>query len=90
MKGGSASLAEYAREAEQLGIALNNFEVARIEQANDALNRGKQAVAGLTNKFTVALAPVIEVIADLFTDWVKSVDLSSEVAPGASSKGGPA
>jgi len=58
-------------EAEALGIALSRVDAAKIEAAKDAMTRSGEAVAGLGNKFTVALAPILVVIGNRITGLVK-------------------
>ncbi len=64
--GGSEALREMIAEADHLGLALSRTDTAQIEAANDAFTRAKGVITGLTNQFTVAFAPVLEVIANSF------------------------
>lgn len=59
--------------AEESGIALSRFDVARIEKANDALTKLKAGFQGLGNIFTVEIAPVLERIADAVTRLIISI-----------------
>jgi len=60
---GEQGLADMQREAEQLGIAFNRVDAAKIEAANDAITRLKQAAGGLAAEAAIGLAPWIEKLA---------------------------
>ncbi|BBO92048.1 hypothetical protein [Desulfosarcina ovata] len=72
LAGGSQSLKDAAQEAKDLGIAINRVDAAAIEEANDAAYRARQALQGLANTVTVALAPGMKDASDAFTDFVKT------------------
>lgn len=74
---GKEGLEAFKQEAIDLGIALNNFETARIEQSGKAIDKAKAALTGLGNKLTVALAPAITVAAEEFADMVKNFNSGS-------------
>lgn len=57
-------------EAEKLGILFSAEDLARIEQANDAILKTKRAFGGLVDTLTIELAPVIEDIANRMTAWM--------------------
>ena len=81
LQDGAAGLDDMQTEAEALGIAISRVDAAKIEAANDAFNRAKQAIQGVANTIAVALAPWLEAIVDWFTDsGVKSIDWGKEVA----------
>ena len=63
---GRAGLAEFAREAEHLGLAVARVDAAQIEQANDAVTRAKGVFTGLGNQLATAFSPVIQGVADAF------------------------
>jgi len=77
---GREGLDAFAQEARDLGIALSNFDAARLEQAGKAIDKAKQAAAGLGNKISVALAPVITVVAEEFSNMVKGFNTGSNSA----------
>jgi len=62
---GEQGLADMQREAEQLGIAFNRVDAAKIEAANDAILRLKQAAGGLAAEAAIGLAPYIEKLAEM-------------------------
>jgi len=61
-------------EAERLGIAISRTDAAKLEAANDAILRATEASNGLATQVTIAVAPVIEELANQFA----SAGLSSE------------
>lgn len=63
---GSQNLVEMAKEAEHLGIAINRVDAAKIELANDAVDRGKTVFTGLGNQLATSFSPLIMTVADNF------------------------
>lgn len=55
-------------EADRLGLALSRVETAKIEAANDAIDRAQKVLKGAGNTMAVEVAPYIEAIADSFVD----------------------
>ena len=68
---GSKGIKELSDEAKELGLTLNNVDVAKVEAANDAMTRASAAFKGFSNSFTVEMAPMVAVVADMFTDATK-------------------
>ena len=66
LKGGSAGLAEMAKEAESLGLALSRQDTAKIEEANDQITKATAVFTGLGNQLAVELSPIIAAIATDF------------------------
>jgi hypothetical protein len=65
---GSEGFEKAKAEVEKYGLALSRVDGAKIEAANDALLRSEQAINGVALKATIKLAPVMEVIANRFTE----------------------
>jgi len=65
---GPDALLAYAAEAEALGIALNRVDTAKIEAANDAIDRSSKVFAGVGTRMAVELAPFFEVASNNFAD----------------------
>lgn len=61
---GSGRLRDSARLLDRFGLSMTRLDAAKVERANDALTRLDIVSRGLTDKFTVALSPVIEEFAD--------------------------
>ena len=65
---GIDGLREMAREAELLGAAMSATAVRGVEEANNALGRLFTLFRGIRDSIVAALAPAIELLADLITD----------------------
>ena len=63
---GSKNLVEMAKEADHLGIAINRVDAAKIELANDAVERTKGVFTGLGNQLATSFSPLIMTVADSF------------------------
>ena len=84
LQGQAKGLQDAAREADKLGLTLSRVEVAQVEIANEALTKLGSAATAVKNKFTVALAPAIELAAHMmrqltldalgFGDMSKAID----------------
>ncbi len=69
---GSGGLAEMKKEAEELGLTFNRFDAAKIEEANDAIQRMKESFTGIGQDLAIQLAPAIKAIADITTEAIKN------------------
>jgi hypothetical protein len=65
---GSEGFEKAKTEVEKYGLAISRVDAAKIEAANDALLRSQQAIKGVSLKATVELAPILEAIANKFTE----------------------
>jgi len=61
---GAEGLEEFQRQAEAAGIAITRIDAAKIEEANDAINKMSKTVEGLKNEVVVGLSPAI-------TEWAR-------------------
>jgi len=66
LAGGSEELARFAKEADLLGLALDRTDVAKIEEANDALLAAQGVFVGLGNQLAVEFSPIIAALATDF------------------------
>lgn len=83
MKGGKEALDAFAEEADRLGITLDRVEAAKVEQANDAMNRVRVAAQGAANAFVVELAPAVEGLSNAIANARKeSGDMSGVMRSG--------
>jgi len=71
---GSAGIRTMREEAVKLGIAYGRGAGSSVEKMNDALTRVKQALQGVVNTLTIALAGPVAKAAKAFTDWATSGD----------------
>ncbi|MGJ8680518.1 hypothetical protein [Paraglaciecola sp.] len=65
---GSEGFEKAKEEVEKYGLAISRVDAAKIEAANDALLRSQQAIKGVSLKASVQLAPILEAVANKFTD----------------------
>lgn len=63
---GSDGLAELAREADLLGLAMSRADTAKIEAANDAITQAQGVFVGLGNQLAVEFSPIIAAVATDF------------------------
>ena len=68
---GSEGIGELKEEAKELGLTLSRLDAAKVEAANDAMTRASAAFTGFSNSFTVEFAPVVETVANMFTEAAK-------------------
>ena len=66
---GRAGLEAFEVEADKLGITFTRIDAAKIEAANDSITRLKALFTGLTQQFTIRLAPIIEALATKATEF---------------------
>ena len=62
LAGGSAGLQAMAKEADLLGIAISRQDAAKIEMANDALNRASKLFDALGIQLAIAFGPLLTAI----------------------------
>lgn len=63
---GSEGIDAFQKEAEDLGITLSRLDLAKLENANDALDEMKKRAQGVASEMAIGMAPVIEMIAKEF------------------------
>lgn len=61
-------IAEAKRQVEGLGLAISDIDAAKIEAANDSMATMGLAVKGVSNQFTIALAPILNELATSFQE----------------------
>lgn len=76
---GSEGLAEFRKEAEALGIAISRVDAAKIEAANDTLDRLAQTFIGASRAAAVQLAPAIDFVAGEFVKMNKNAGEGSAI-----------
>ncbi len=80
LQGGSAGIEEFRRDAEKLGITFSRFDAAKVEVAEDALKRTKEALIGVAQTAVIEAAPSIAAVADKFTEIATSAeDMSGKI-----------
>ena len=76
---GSKGLADFSQEARDLGIAVSRVDAAKIEAANDTLDKLTQTFVGSARRAAVGLAPAIDFVADAFVEMNKQGDKSTPI-----------
>ena len=66
LRNNGEAMAEQARQAERLGIALSDVESAQVQQAAVAMSRVSDVLSGFVDQFTADLAPVITALSQQF------------------------
>lgn len=56
---------------EDMGLALSEVDAAKVEAANDAMNRAKLASTAIAQRLAIELSPVITAISNQFIDAAK-------------------
>lgn len=74
IKAGGDTIEELADEAHRMGYVLDQDSLESLVAVSDALERINKATESIKNQLAVALAPVVEKIADVLTQAVNSVD----------------
>jgi hypothetical protein len=59
-------------EVDEFGISVSAIDAAKIEAANDAMHRIWLTIEAVRNAITIALAPVLEELAERFNDVSKA------------------
>lgn len=70
---GSAGLSAASKEADELGMSFSSIDAAKIEEANDAWERVKTGITGVTRTLAIHLAPGFQAMSDTFTEVAKAV-----------------
>lgn len=69
---GGEGIRTLKEEAEALGLVVNRVDAAKIEAANDAMTRAKSGFKGFSNSIAVEMAPLVEAVANMFTEATKN------------------
>jgi len=77
---GSGGLAEMEQEANELGITLTRFDLAKIEAANDSFLKVQKTNSAFGKSLATELAPLVEAISDRFVDAAKEAGGFGSVA----------
>ncbi len=63
IRAGSEGMAEGAKEAERLGLSFSRIDAAKVEAANDSIQRLKLLLTGVSQQLAIASAPYLDAIA---------------------------
>ena len=70
LEGGGDALRAGIEEAKRLGIAFSAIDAAKIDEADNALKRMRAAMLGIGQELAIAVAPMIEMLARLATEFL--------------------
>lgn len=68
---GKTGLAAVKAEAEALGLAFDEVDARKVEQANDAILKMQTVAKGLGNTIAISVAPFLTDLADKMGDFIK-------------------
>lgn len=74
LENNAEGLKRLKQEAEVLGTAINDVDAAKMRNASDAMRRAGGVLKGIGNRIAARVAPIIEGIANAFTDAALSSD----------------
>ena len=61
-----------ARKVDDFGLSVSEVDAAKVEAANDALERVGRMLEGVRNQFAIALAPILQEVAERISNLVKA------------------
>lgn len=76
---GSTGLADFRKESEALGISISRVDAAKIEAANDTLNKLSLTFVGAAQRAAISLAPAIDFVADALVEMNKEGEKSTTI-----------
>lgn len=68
---GSDGIAALEAEAEGLGVAFSDIDAAKLDEADDALTRVWEGVAGIGNTLAIETAPWLTLVSEQIVEWGK-------------------
>lgn len=80
LENGGAELKQYATEAQALGVALNEVEIANLVEADRAMKTLSATAQGLSNQLIVELAPGLSEGVASLREWITEAGGAAEVA----------
>lgn len=71
LQGGSDAIRAARQEVEDFGLSLSQVDASKVKAAGDAIQRMSHVFEAIRNKITVAVAPILEELADRFNKIAK-------------------
>lgn len=68
---GSEAIKQARADLDAWGVTLSDIDAKKVEAANDAISRIGSVMEGIGNQLAIRLAPIIQAIAEYFTDAAK-------------------
>lgn len=73
LEGGSAGLAQTAKDAKLFGLTLSQSAGQNVEAFNDNMAVAQNAMEGLRNSVVSGLSPAMRTVSEMFADWVRGL-----------------
>lgn len=83
MRQGGDAIRDARGEVDDFGLSLSAVDAAQVEAANDAMQRIGRGIEHVTQRLAIELAPIIQGVAELFTDASKEAGGFSDEIGGA-------
>lgn len=83
---GGDAIREMIKDAERLGLTISRQDAAKVEAMNDAWARLKHSMEGLARQILPEIAPLVQAVADRFTEWSAQASKTREVTVSAIEK----
>ena len=74
LKVGSKAMREFTEETKKYGTAISRIDSAKVEAANDAIERLQKVFKGFNTQLVVKIAPMIELISNKFVSWATNTN----------------
>ncbi len=69
LKLGAQGIEDLVIEAEKLGVVFGAFDAAKVEAANDSLERLQAVLVGLGQQISIRISPLMTGMVNSFVDW---------------------
>ena len=71
LRNGGDAIRAARREVDDFGLSISAVDAAKVEAANDAMQRIGRVMEGIQNQLAIAFAPALKVLADRFNELAK-------------------
>ena len=77
------AIAEASKQVELFGLNLSDIDASKVDAASDAMGTFAMAGSGAAKQLTVALAPALQAVSDLFVESVEAAGGFGAIIPDA-------
>ena len=74
---GSEGIKAFQAEADKLGLGFDAAELAKVEEANDAINRIKRSIGGAFAQLAIKFSPMIASISEGILEWTGAANTAT-------------
>jgi hypothetical protein len=71
LRNGGDAIRAARQEVDDFGLSVSMLDAAKVEAANDAMERIGRVMEGIKNQFAIAFAPMLKELADRFNNLAK-------------------